>query len=219
VNKLFSCLQVWEDDSSRTSAGQMACDEAMAWQSVRPVLRVYRWGHAAATFGYSQRVDGLPEKALTLGPVRRWTGGGVVFHGDDLTLALVVPATESLAQLRAAEMYKAIHEAIAEVLRRTIPSARLVLPEECRSGGVCFQSPVQYDIMAGPLKICGGALRRFRKGILYQGSLHFDGIAGGRLAEGLARKVDRFTETGLVELEVVNLECTKYGTHAWRNLR
>lgn len=215
----FSSLRVWEDEAKRSAAGQMACDEALARLSGFPVLRVYRWADPAATFGYSQRFGGLPEAARVLNPVRRWTGGGVVYHGEDLTLALVVPSTETFAGGRSDAVYRAIHEAWAGVLRGVCPGARLVLPGECRSGGVCFESPVEYDIVDGTRKICGGALRRFRGGVLYQGSLHCRGIDGWKLGGALAGEVGRFEEIEKIEKEAGGLEREKYGTAAWRDLR
>lgn len=203
----------------RTAAGQMACDEALARFAGRPVLRVYRWACPAATFGYSQRFEALPPEAKRLDPVRRWTGGGVVYHGEDLTVALVVPGSEMLGRGSSAIVYRSIHEAWVEVLRKTLPGARLVLPEECRSGGVCFENPVEYDIVDGGRKLCGGALRRFRGGVLYQGSMHCPGIGGRELAEAIAGDFGRFEEIEGIEREAAALEREKYSTMAWRSLR
>ncbi len=219
VTKLFNSVQVWEDASVRTAAGQMACDEALARQASGVVLRVYRWASPTATFGYSQRFGALSEAAKVLKPVRRWSGGGVVFHGVDLTLALVVAASEDMARAASGDIYRAVHEAWLEVVRRRAPSARLVLPEENKSGGVCFESPVEHDIVDGVQKICGGALRRFRGGVLYQGSLHCGGIGGWALGEGLADKVVPFGGVSGVEAAAEGLEREKYATEAWRNLR
>lgn len=219
MNKHFSSLQLWEDAVERTAAGQMACDEALARRAGCPVLRVYRWANPAATFGYAQRIGELPVAARALNPVRRWTGGGVVYHGEDLTLALVVPSTEALAGRRSDGVYRAIHEAWVGVLRGVLPGARLVLPEECRSGGVCFESPVEYDIVDGVRKICGGALRRFRGGVLYQGSLQGRGIDCWKLGGALAGDVQRFEGIDEIEREAAGLEREKYGTAAWRDLR
>lgn len=197
----------------------MSCDEAMARCVELPVLRVYRWSDPAATFGYSQRFDELPAVAKGLNPVRRWTGGGVVYHGEDVTLALVVPDSEALGRKRSLTLYRAIHEAWVEVVRKVLPSARLVIPEEFRSGGVCFENPVEYDIIDGMRKLCGGALRRFRGGVLYQGSLHCAGIAGWKLAEALAGDVGRFDGMERIEQAAEVLEREKYGTAAWKKLR
>lgn len=219
VNKLFSSLELWEDGAVRTAAGQMACDEALARRVGQPVLRVYRWPQPAATFGYSQRIGELPESVRCLKPVRRWSGGGVVFHGRDLTLALVFSDGEVAAGKKSQDIYRSIHEGILSTVRRMVPGARLVLPDECRSGGVCFESPVEYDIVSCGEKICGGALRRFRGGVLYQGSLHCQGVGGGELAEGLAQGVEFFEGGGAVNEMAAVLEFEKYGTQSWQNLR
>lgn len=219
MNKLFSILQLWTDPSVRSAAGQMAADEALASVATVPVLRVYGWGMPAATFGYSQRFSRLPEAVKRLNAVRRWSGGGVVFHGSDLTLALVVPAGEAMARKRSGEFYQLLHEAILAAVRALVPEARLVMPRECRAGGVCFESPVEFDIVANQTKICGGALRRFRGGILYQGSLHCHGIAGADIAERMARNVEPFRAMKEVDRLAHVLENEKYASDSWRNLR
>ena len=40
-----------------------------------------------------------PRKGADRDLVRRWTGGGIVLHGEDLTYALVTPATDPAAAL------------------------------------------------------------------------------------------------------------------------
>jgi lipoyl(octanoyl) transferase len=219
VNKLFSILQLWTDQLVRSAAGQMAIDEALARTVTVPVLRVYGWGMPTATFGYSQRFSGLPEAVKRLNAVRRWSGGGVVFHGSDLTLALVVPAGETMAAKKPLEFYQLLHEAILAVVRGVVPEARLVMPNECRAGGVCFESPVEFDIVANQKKICGGALRRFRGGVLYQGSLHCHGIDGADIAGIMGQYVEPFIAMNEVNRLAQVLENEKYASDSWRNLR
>ncbi len=83
-----------------------------------PRLRTYGWSKPAWTFGYSQRWQQVRE---TVGAdvelVRRSTGGGVVDHRADWTYALVLPATHPWARAKAAESYRAVHQALAEALK------------------------------------------------------------------------------------------------------
>jgi len=216
---LFSRLQLWEDFSPRTPAGQMACDEALLVSCRLPVLRVYRWTAPAVTFGYAQRFAAVEPLSRGLPLMRRWSGGGMVFHGSDLTLALAIPSSEGAACGSSRDIYRAIHEGLLLAIQKKLPNARLVLPEECCCGPVCFESPVAYDIMDSASKICGGALRRSRTGVLYQGSLHLDGIDLLELADSLSVAVSRFENTAALESAVESLSCIKYETQAWLAMR
>ncbi|MFN9979784.1 MAG: lipoyl protein ligase domain-containing protein, partial [bacterium] len=145
----------------------MACDEALGGVAETLVLRTYRWAEPAVTFGYSQRLQNVQNLANGRPVMRRWTGGGTVFHGEELTLGLAIPASGAFTCLSSTQIYQAIHEALLPAIRQILPDAKLVALEDCRCGPVCFESPVAYDIIAGSRKILGGALRRSRQGILY----------------------------------------------------
>ena len=217
--KILSRLQLWEDSSPRTPAGQMACDEALLHSCEMPVLRVYRWAAPAVTFGYAQRLAAVQPLARRLPVMRRWSGGGMVFHGSDVTLALAIPASEAAASGSSRDIYSAIHEGLLPAIQKTLPDARLVLPEECRCGPVCFESPVAFDIIAGASKICGGALRRSKAGVLYQGSLHLPGAVPAELANSLAVEVSRFEKAAALQASIDKLASGKYETPAWLAMR
>jgi len=217
--KIFSRLQIWEDFSPRTPAGQMACDEALLHSCGMPVLRVYRWTAPAVTFGYAQRLVEVQSLARQLPLMRRWSGGGMVFHGSDLTLALAIPASEPATSGSSRDIYSAIHAGLLPAIQKCLPNARLVLPEECRCGPVCFDSPVAFDIIAGASKICGGALRRSKAGVLYQGSLHLPGAVPAEIANSLAAEVSRFEKAASLQASIDRLTSGKYETPAWLAMR
>ena len=217
--KILSRLQLWEDSSPRTPAGQMACDEALLHACEMPVLRVYRWAAPAVTFGYAQRLAAVQPLARKLPVMRRWSGGGMVFHGSDVTLALTIPASEAAASGSSRDIYSAIHEGLLPAIQKYLPDARLVLPEECRCGPVCFESPVAFDIIADASKICGGALRRSKAGILYQGSLHLPGAVPLELANSLAAEVSRFEKAAALQASIDKLASGKYETPACLAMR
>jgi len=143
----------------------------------------------------------------------------MVFHGSDVTLALAIPASEAAASGSSRDIYSAIHESLLPAIQKYLPHARLVLPEECRCGPVCFESPVAFDIIAGASKICGGALRRSKAGVLYQGSLHLPGAVPAEIANSLAAEVSRFEKAALLESAIKSLVSTKYETPAWLAMR
>jgi len=219
MGKPFTEILLWNDEVPRTPAAHMACDEAVLSLAGGPILRTYRWSAPAATFGYSQRLGAVLALAGEQPVMRRWTGGGVVFHGEDLTVALAIPKGEPLAGWNSVEMYRALHEALLPAIRTAALGARLVTPEECRCGAVCFESPVSHDVVEGTRKLLGGAMRRSRAGVLYQGSLQGAAPDPGELARALAESVRDFSPLGAVEDKAADLERERYGTEAWRNLR
>lgn len=218
MKKTFARILFWDDPRLRTPAEQMACDEALAGVAEAPVFRTYRWAEPAVTFGYAQRLQNVQTLAHGRPVMRRWTGGGTVFHGSELTLGLAIPARGAFTCLSSAQIYQAIHEALLPAIRKIIPEAKLVSLEDCRCGPVCFESPVAYDIVAGPRKILGGALRRSRQGVLYQGSLHAD-ISPLALAEALADSVSPIQNLPALENAAATLVSQRYGDPTWLNLR
>ena len=217
--KIFTRLQLWEDFTPRSPAGQMACDEALLHFCGMPVMRVYRWAAPAMTFGYAQRLAAVESLACRLPLMRRWSGGGMVFHGSDVTLALAIPGSEAAASGSSRDIYSAIHAGLLPAIQKYLPNARLVLPEECRCGPVCFESPVAFDIIAGASKICGGALRRSKAGVLYQGSLHLQGAVPAEIANSLAVDVSRFEKAASLQAAIEKLASGKYETPAWLAMR
>ena len=215
---MISELQLWQDNEARTPHGQMAVDEALLRLARCPVVRFYRWASPAITFGYAQRYADVRASAGALPAIRRWTGGGMVFHGEDLTMALAVPASHDFCRLQTGMIYQQIHRALLDAVVEICPDARLATSEDSRPGAACFQSPVLNDILHGGRKICGGALRRGRNGLLYQGSLHGD-FSELSLAKSLDGSVDFFNPGKDLLREAELLETEKYGTEAWNQMR
>jgi lipoate-protein ligase A len=215
---MISGLQIWEDREARTPAGQMALDEALLHQARCPVARFYRWAAPAVTFGYAQRYADVRAIAGARPAIRRWTGGGMVFHGEDLTMALAVPASHELCRLQTGMVYRRIHEALLKAVEMELPGARLAGPGDCLPGPACFESPALNDLLLGRRKICGGALRRGRGGLLYQGSLHgnFSVMALGR-ALCASSAIFKPDEETLALCDRLSVE--RYGTDGWNLMR
>src|SRR6266446_3933706 len=90
---IFAELDVYRDIDSRGGAMNMAIDEALLETVARPTIRFYKWNHPALSFGYFGKFDDVANHERDI--VRRWTGGGIVFHGEDLTYSIVIPATDA----------------------------------------------------------------------------------------------------------------------------
>lgn len=193
-------------------------DEALLHGVPFPVVRFYRWTAPAVTFGYAQRHGDVRTRAGDLPAIRRWTGGGMVFHGEDLTIALAVPASHSFCRLQTAMIYRQIHEALLGAISGDLDGARLARPGDCQPGPACFESPALNDILHGGRKICGGALRRGRNGVLYQGSLHgnFPILS---LGQSLCPSIGGFSPDEAIRLLCARLTKEKYGTGDWNQLR
>jgi lipoate-protein ligase A len=215
---LFNLLAVFSDATPRDGAGQMALDEALLETCKGPILRVYLWDKPAVSFGYSQSLTRVREAFPGLPLVRRWTGGGMVEHGCDWTFSLIIPAGEPFASVRPAESYRRIHAVIAAAL-----GSDAVLQEKGSGpapAGACFVQPVRDDILAfDGRKICGGAQRRTRKGLLHQGSVQncvWPADFVSRVVSGLAVREAEARVEASVGVRAAQLAAEKYGSAAWR---
>jgi lipoate-protein ligase A len=91
-------LRIREDKG----AMQMAIDEAVLLARAKDIvpntLRFFTWKPPALTIGYfqslKQEIDISNAERLGIDIVRRYTGGGAVFHDAELTYSLVVPEDE-----------------------------------------------------------------------------------------------------------------------------
>ena len=163
----------------------MALDETVV--KFRPAdvsLRFFHWDCAAAvTYGYAQSYQDvrrvLPE-GFSGSATRRPTGGGIVFHEDDLTFSLVFQHPG-----KPTDIYQNLH---AQIVRSLIGRGKKGIslegsvskesyrPSQNHLANACFVNPVENDVLAADgHKILGGALRRFGTTVLYQGSLQVPG--------------------------------------------
>ena len=198
------------DTPALTVFEQMAVDEVLAKQSTsEPVLRFYNWTPGrAVTFGYSQFYLTVKKQVPAgSGPLcRRPTGGGIVYHGADLTFSLLFENN-----LRPAEIYAQLHGAIEKALVQThvLQSVRqgevstaAYAPAQNGIANNCFTNPVQDDLLVEGQKVLGGAIRRFGNKILYQGSLQYP---GARSSEAYARAVQAGI-SGLLQVSFIKQE-------------
>lgn len=163
-------LLVWNDSAGRSAPEHMAFDEWMLSLQL-PCLRAYRWDHAAVSVGTMASAQAAASFAGERPWVRRWTGGGIVEHGSDLTISLALPVAALTRKLDARVLYGWIHRAAECALQPIASDIRTADAQDFLNGPQCFESPVCSDLMLGNAKILGGALRRSRSGILYQGSI------------------------------------------------
>lgn len=193
----------------------MALDEALLLHASGPVLRLYRWSTPAVSFGYFGRQAAVALAWPGRDLVRRMTGGGIVPHGEDITYTVAAPAAHPLARMTARESYQAIHATIARWLAAHGRPAELAAAAADRGNGVCFESPVEADVLASGQKLAGAAQRRTKEGLLVQGSIQGVPLAW---AEDLPAFFDCAASRSFSSEELqlaTRLSEEKYGTEAW----
>lgn len=168
----FDELLLWIDETPRAGALNMALDQALLEAGGPPLLRVYEWEQPTVTIGYAQNLARLAEALPGWPVVRRWTGGGVVFHQDDATYTLMIPAGHPWAETRPVESYRLIHGALAAALVAAgHAGCRLAGSEDVKDLPFCFEAPALHDVIRGTMKVAGAGQRRGRLGLLHQGSV------------------------------------------------
>ena len=206
----------------------MALDEGLLdWTLATgaAAIRFYAWDHPAKTVGYFTRRPAGEQKG-EVEAVRRFTGGGLVEHGGDLTFALAVPAGTALALASAVDRYRSIHEALAAALLGAGVEVTPVAPDQETGPGPCFAHPVPWDLVhpVSGLKIAGGAQRRSRGAFLHQGSIRLAEALRSMSAPWVEAFVSKMAESvGPLEPEVQDrlvadvsfLVATRYGDPVW----
>ncbi|MFZ0435466.1 MAG: hypothetical protein WAL87_05790 [Chthoniobacterales bacterium] len=169
---MFDSLDLILPDEAHDGPMQMALDEVLLGAVVRPTLRIYRWSSPCVTFGYFQKFAAVREAYPTIPVVRRWTGGGMVEHGKDLTFSLMLPKGTEAASMPPASFYRELHRRLASWLAGVVsPEVRLAGRDDIQAGPACFSAPAGDDLLLSGEKILGGAQRRSAGALLYQGSL------------------------------------------------
>jgi len=184
-----------------------------------PTLRLYGWREPAVSLGYFSRFAEAQRTVAGREMVRRWTGGGLVEHGDDVTYTLIVPHESAFFQQTPLESYRLIHERIALWLARRGIAAGVAANSAQESSSACFASHVRYDIVAGTAKLAGAAQRRTRWGLLHQGSIQLPPTEESRhaigLAETFATHIQRMDITPADLQAAHRIAQLKYATEDW----
>jgi len=229
---LFAELTIYHEESPHSAAMNMAIDEALLETAVVPSIRFYRWRSPALSFGYFGKFSDVAIYAAERDLVRRWTGGGIVFHGDDLTYSIVIPANDPVFDESSIAIYEKIHRALADALNGVgeravvaggVDAGGIALSKHAAASGYnCFANPVRADIMINGRKIAGAAQRRTRHGLLQQGSIQ--GIViktdlAEKFAQALSVNCSEFEINEEVFQRARELAQQKYGSDSWLGKR
>ena len=231
---LFADLTIYHDESPHSAAMNMAIDEALLETALGPTIRFYRWCFPALSFGYFGKFSDVSIYAAERDLVRRWTGGGIVFHGDDLTYSIVIPANDPAFDESSIAIYEKIHRALVDALNGVderavvaggVDPGGIALSRHaavCASGYNCFANPVRDDVMMDGRKIAGAAQRRTRRGLLQQGSIQ--GFAmktdlAQKFAQALSANCSEFEANEEIFRRAREFAQQKYGTESWQRRR
>lgn len=211
---MFEELDVITPDEAFDGPMQMALDEVLLGRVRRPTLRFYQWKFPSVTFGYFQPHSLVSELYPGFPAVRRWTGGGAVVHGEDLTFSLMVPEGDPVSGMMPSRFYRELHGAVAKVCGGKLASEGQITP-----GPSCFSAPSRDDLMVGARKILGGAIRRSGGALLYQGSLldYSEGVADG--SHGISSALCKDTGSRTLDPDVIGrarvVAEARYATDPW----
>ena len=159
----------------------MAVDEAisMAFRQGKapPTLRIYQWAQPAVTLGYFQSIPTDPEPDVPRSPpmqiIRRITGGGAVYHGQDLTYSVVASQNSPVfSNQTLAETFRTLSRALVCALDRLGLNTEIhESSHQTVRSAQCFTAPSRFEILLDGRKVIGSAQRRWVDGFLQQGSL------------------------------------------------
>lgn len=147
-----------------TAYWNMSIDEAIlemvAANKTEPTLRFYGWKPHAISIGYFQGIEEEVNieacKNMGVDIVRRITGGGAVFHAEELTYSIVIPETHYLARHDILKSYESILQGVINGLD--------IL-------GIKAQFAPINDIVVDTKKISGNAQTRKYGCILQHGTI------------------------------------------------
>lgn len=144
-----------------------------------PIFRVYEW-EASFTYGVSQNIDTIKNlehlKQYHENHEKRMTGGGILFHGNDISYSLIIP-TSYVKNLSVKQSYELICGFLIEFYRslgldpvyaKDLQDINLSKSAYCQEG---FEP---YDILVDGKKIGGNAQRRSKDTIFQHGSISID---------------------------------------------
>ena len=171
------------DSGPCTASYNMALDEAISI-SVRkgvapPTLRLYGWDRPSVSLGSFQKATDINEQFCLdneIPVVRRPTGGRGIFHGSELTYSFS-SKNEGFFSGGLLDSYRRLSTAFKSALEML--GLDVAMKKERESGttlsrtALCFRSTSYGEISFQGRKLIGSAQKRWKDGLLQQGSLPY----------------------------------------------
>lgn len=161
-----------------------ALNMAVDWWLLRtveqPTLRFYRWNQPVISLGYRQQ-QSLPENLRNLEEqfdfVVRPTGGGYLYHAEDLSYSIVLPETHDLTDESILASYERLRDRFSEALR----SLGLIDTQQTGSGSNasenCLSQPGCHEPVVEDTKWMAASQLRHRRRFLQHGSVFWKDAA------------------------------------------
>ena len=210
---------------NQSASINMAIDKALvtAFETdSKPILRVYTW-EKSFTVGISQDPVSYARRYLEYNNnyAKRMTGGGILFHGHDLSYSLVLPP-KLLEGFNVKQTYEKICSfllAFYQSLGLNAKYAKDVEEIVLSKSDFCQVGYEAYDIIVNGVKIGGNAQKWAKKIIFQHGSIPIYSVneqkeLGSSLEdmginisyeEAIEKLIDAFEKTFEVELKDSNL--------------
>jgi lipoate-protein ligase A len=208
--------QIWRliETGPLSGAENMAVDEALLNsflpESSSPILRLYSWNPPALSLGRFQKAAEVLDMerccADNISILRRITGGGVIYHADELTYSIICSPEQIPPASSVKDTFRVLTRFLLEFYTRL--GLKVAYASESVEPGVilgartpfCFAGRESFDIKVNGRKIGGNAQRRL-KGLIFQ---HGSIPVINRSEKGLSYMLERDPQlitgtTGIVE--------------------
>jgi lipoate-protein ligase A len=173
------------DSGPLDGAANMALDEALLSsfdpETSLPVFRLYGWNPPSFSIGRFQEAEKTldPAKCRNAGieAVRRITGGGIIYHADELTYSIVCAQKHIPGVISVKETFKILCAFLLSAYRKLGLDAGFAIDRDLsgarlgRRTAICFAGKEEYDIIVEGRKIGGNAQRRIKNVIFQHGSI------------------------------------------------
>ena len=155
----------------------MAIDKALTLSYEKgdmPILRFYTW-ESSFTIGLGQDIENYSslKDIYNNNYSKRVTGGGVLFHGHDISYSLILSNSE-LGNLNVKQSYEKICQFLLEFYKKVGLNPSFVKDSEyikLKKNEFCQVGFEAYDIIINGNKIGGNAQKRNKKLIFQHGSI------------------------------------------------
>ena len=221
-----------------SAAYNMALDEKIFHRYMAdgiPVFRVYGWNTPSFTYGVSQLPEGEIDMvrcgADGIQIAKRMTGGGLLFHNDEITYSLVLGKADIGEPDNVLVSYRKICAFLISFYRSLSLKASFALEAEdfkdrCVPHELCSASREKYDIIINGRKIGGNAQKRKRRIVFQHGSIPISidwkfmrryvrslpsDISSG--VTTLAEELNVLPDKHILEQNLIDAAAKEFGTH------